>query len=91
MAFQVNEKLPRTFFPYIINSNIMMGKAYLDALDTPIVFSPYSGSMTVSSNFCTNATNDNTPLQCFTFSNLGDLQDQFYQFWVQLFYFTKRT
>ena len=91
MAFQVDEKLPRTYFPDIINSHIMIMKAYLNALDTTIVFSPYSGSMTASFSFYINATDDATPLLCYTFSNLGNLQDQLYQFWVQLFYLTKGT
>ena len=72
MAFQVNEKLPRTYFPDIINSHIMMVKAYLDALDTPIVLSPCCGPVTVFFRFYTNVTKDATPLLCYTFSNLGD-------------------
>ena len=41
MEFPVDERLPGTFFPDIINAQIMMVKAYLDDLDIPIVFSPY--------------------------------------------------
>ena len=89
MAFKVDEKLPRTYFPDIINSHIMAVKAYLDALDTPIVFSPHCGSVTASFRFYTNVTDDATPLLCYTCSNMGDLQDQLYQFWVKLFYLTK--
>ena len=85
MAFQVDEKLPGTYFPDIINSHIMLAKAHLDALDTPIVFSPYCGSVMASLWFYANATNDATPLLCYTFSSLGDLQDQLYQFWIQPF------
>ena len=91
MAFQVDEKLPGTYFPDIINSHIMIVKAYLDALDTPIAFSPHCGSVTASFRFYANATDDATPLLCYTISNFGDLQGQLYQFWVQLFYMTKGT
>ena len=80
MEFPVDEKLPGTYFPDIINSQIMMVKTYLDDLDTPIVLSPYCGSVTASFRFYTNTTNDATPLIHYTFSNLGDLHDQLYQF-----------
>ena len=91
MAFQVDEKLPGTHFPDIINSHILIVKAYLDALDTPIVFSPYCGSVTASFRFYTIDTDDATPLLCYTFPSLGDLQHQLYQFCIQLFYLTEGT
>ena len=91
MAFPVNEKLPRTYFSDIINSHIMMVKTYLDDLDTPIVFSPYCESVTASFRFYPITTDDVTPLLCYTFSNLGDLKNQLYQFWIQLLYLTKGT
>ena len=80
MALQVDEKLPGKYFPDIINSHITLVKAHFDALDTPIVFSPYCGSVTASFQFYANTTDDATPLLCYIFSNLGDLQDQLYQF-----------
>ena len=40
MAVQVNEILPGTHFPDIINSHITLVKAHLDVLVTPIVFLP---------------------------------------------------
>ena len=40
MAFQVDEKLPGTYFPDVINFHIILVKAHLDTLDTPLVFSP---------------------------------------------------
>ena len=55
-----------------------MVKTYLDDLDTPIVFSPYCGSGTASFRFYMNTTNDASPVLHYTFSNLGDLQDQLY-------------
>ena len=91
MTFWVDGKLPGTYFSDILNSHIMMVKTYLDDLDTPIVFSPYCGSVTASFRFYPITTNDATPLLCYTFSNLGDLNDQLYQFWVQLLYLTKGT
>ena len=91
MEFHVNVKLPRAYFPDFINSHIMLVKAQIDALDTTIVFSSYCGSVTASFWLYTNATNDATPLLCYAFSNLGDLQDQLDQFWIQLSYLTKGT
>ena len=48
MASPVQEKLPGVCFTDIINAQIMIVKAYLKDLDTPIVFSPYCGSGTAS-------------------------------------------
>ena len=91
MEFPVDDKLPGTYFPDIINAQIMMVKTYLDDLDTPIVFSAYCGSVTASFKFYTNNANDPNPLLHYIFSNLGDLQDQLYQFWIQLIYLMKGT
>ena len=91
MEFPVDEKLTGTYFPDIINAQIMMVITYLDDLDTPIVFSPYCGSVTASSRLYTNTTNDATPLLHYTFSNLGDLWDQLCQVWIQLIYLMKGT
>ena len=91
MSFPVDEKIPGTYFLDIINAQIMMVKTYLDDLNNPLIFSHYCGTMTVSFRFYTDTTDDASPLLDYTFSNLGDLQDQLYQFWLQLIYLIKET
>ena len=91
MAFPVDKKLPGTYFSDIINAQIMMVKTYLDDLDNPLIFSSYCGTMTASFRLYTNTTGDASPLLHYTFSNLGDLQDQLYQFLLQLIYLIKET
>ena len=91
MEFPVDKQLTGTYFPDIINAQIMMVKTYLDDLDTPIVFSLYCQSVTASCRFYTNTTDEATPLLDYTFPNLGDLWDQLYQFWIQLIYLMKGT
>ena len=69
----------------------MMVKTYLDDLDNPLIFSPYCGNMMPSFRFYPDTTDDASPLLQYTFSNLGDLQDQLYYFWLQLIYLLKKT
>ena len=63
-----------------------MMKTYLDDLNNPFIFSHYCGSMMASFMFYADTTDDASPLLHYTFSNLGDLQDQLYYFWLQLIY-----
>ena len=91
MSFPVDEKLPRTYFLDIMNAQVMMVKTYLDDLDKPLIFSPYCGNMMATFKFYSNTTDDVSPLLHYTFSNLGDLQDQLYYFCLQLIYLLKKT
>ena len=91
MSLPIDEKLPRTYFLDIINAKIMMVKTYLDDLNNPLIFSHYYGTMTASCRFYRDTTNDASPLLHYTFSNLGGLQDQLYQFWLQFIYLIKET
>ena len=91
MSFPVDEKLPRTYFLDIMNAQIMMVKTYLDDLNNPFTFSHYYGSMTASFRFYADTTDDASPLLHYTFSNLGDLQDQLYYLRLQRIYLLKKT
>ena len=91
MSFPVDEKLPGTYFLDKMNAQIMMMKTYLDDLDNPLIFSPYYGNMMASFRFYPDTTDDASPLLHYTFSNLGDLQDQLHYFWLQLIYLLKKT
>ena len=74
-----------------MNVQMMMVKMYLDNLDNPLIFSPSCGNMMATFKFYSNTTEDASPLLHYTFSNLGDLQDQLYYFWLQLIYVIKKT
>ena len=91
MSFPVDEELPRTYFLDIMDAQIMMVKTYLDDLNNPFIFSHYCGSMMTSFRFHADTTDDTSPLLHYTFSNLGDLQDQLYYFWLQCIYLLKET
>ena len=67
-----------------------MVKTYLDDLYNPLIFSPYCRNMIASFRFYPDTTEDASPFLHYTFSNLGDLQDQLYYFWLQLIYLLKR-
>ena len=91
MSFPVDEKLPRTYFLDIMNAQRVMVKTYLDDLNNPLIFSHYYGSMITSFRFYLDTTDDASPLLHYTFSYLGDLQDQLYYFWLQRIYLLKET
>ena len=74
-----------------MNAQVMMVKTYLDDLDNPLMFSPYCENMMATFKFYSNTTDDASPLLHYTFSNLGDLQDQLYYFLLQLIYIIKKT
>ena len=91
MSFPVEEKLPDNYFQEVMNAQMVMLRTYLDDLDTPLIFSPYCGNMMATFKFYSDTTEDASPLLHYTFSNLGDLQDQLYYFWLQLIYLLKKS
>ena len=68
MTFSVNEKLPGNYFTEV-----------MDAL----IFSPYCGNTMATFKFYSYNDNDDSPVLYYTFSNLGDLEDQLDYFWLQ--------
>ena len=90
MSFPIDEKLPRTYFLDIMNAQVMMVKTYWDDLDNPLIFYPCCGNMMATFMFYSDTTNV-SPLLHYTFSNLGDLQDQLYYLWLQLIYLLEKT
>ena len=89
MSFSVEQKLPENYFQEVIGAQTEIVKMYLDDLDNPLIFLHYCGSMMATFKFYSYNENDDSPLLHYTFSNLGDLEDQLYYFWVQLIYFLK--
>ena len=91
MSFSIEEKLPGNYFQEVMNAQMVMVRTYMDDLDNPLIFSPYCGNMMVTFKFYSDTAEDASPLLHYTFSDLGDLQDQFYYFWLQLIYLLKKT
>ena len=89
LSFSVEEKLPGNYFQEAMDAQTEVVRMYLHALDKPLIFSHYYGNTMAIFKFYS-CNNDNTsPLLHFTFSNLGDLKDQLYYFWVKLIYLLK--
>ena len=66
-----------------------MVRMYLDDLHSPFIFSPYCGSTMTTFKFYSCDDSDDSPLLYYTFSNLGDLEDQLCYFWIQLIHLLK--
>ena len=60
-----------------------MIRKHLKDMDDPLVFSAHIGPNMVTFKFYSHQEEDLLKLH-FTFSNLGDLQDQLYFLWAQL-------
>ena len=73
MSFPVEEKLPGNYFQEVMNTQMVMVRAYLNDLNNPLIFSSYCGNMMATFKFYSDTAEDVTPLFHYTFSNLGDL------------------
>ena len=89
MSFSVKEKLPGNYFQEVMDAQTEMVRMYLDDLDNPLIFSHYCGNTMATFKFYSCNDDNASPLLHCTFSNLGDLKDQLYYFWVQLIYLLK--
>ena len=89
MSFSVNKKLPGNYFQEVMDAQTEIVRMYLADLDNPSIFSPYCGNTMVTFKFYSYNDNDDSSLLYCTFSNLGDLEDQLYYFWVQLTHLLK--
>ena len=67
-----------------------MMRTYLDDVYNPLIFSPYFRNMMSTFKLYSDTTEDASPLLHYTFSNMGDLKDQLYYFWLQLIYLLKK-
>ena len=84
MSFSVDEKLPINYFKEVMEDKAERLRMYLDELNNPLIFSPYYGYIMVTFKFYSYDDNNDSPILYYTFSNLGDLEDQLYYFWIQL-------
>ena len=88
MSYTMEDKLPEDFFQSVIEVKAEMIRKYLKDMGDPLVFSTHIGPNMASFKFYSHQEEDSLKLH-FTFSNLGDLQDQLYFLWVQLNYVLK--
>ena len=87
--FLLTKKLPGNYFQEVIDAQREMVRIYLNNVDNPLVFSPYCGTTVATFKFYSCETDDASPLLHYTFSNLVDLKDHLYSFWLQLMYLLK--
>ena len=88
MSYPVDERLPKDYFQSVMEEKAEMIRKYLRDIDGPLVFSTYIGHSMATFKFYLHQQEDSLKLH-FTFSNLGDLQEQLYFLWVQLNYVLK--
>ena len=85
MSYSMDEKLPKDFFQNTIEEKAEMIWKYLHDVGDPLVFSTHIGHNMATFKFYSHQKEDSLKLH-YTFSNLGDLQEQLYFLWVQLNY-----
>ena len=77
MSYSSSDKLPEDFFQNTIEEKAEMIRTYLKDIGDPLVFSTHIGPNMANFKFYSHQEKDSLKLH-FTFSNLGDLQDQLY-------------
>ena len=88
MSYSASDKLPEDFFQNTIEEKVEMIRKYLKDMGDPLVFSTHIGLNMATFKFYSHQEEDSLKLH-FTFSNLGDLEEQLYFLWVQLNYVLK--
>ena len=88
MSYTAGDKLPEDFFQETIEEKAEMIRKYLKDVGNPLVFSMHIGPNMATFKFYSPQEEDSLKLH-YTFSNLGNLQDQLYYLWVQLNYMVK--
>ena len=75
MSYTMEDKLPEDYFQSVIKEKAEMIRKYLRDMGDPLVFLTHIGPNMASFKFYLHQKEDSLKLH-FTFSNLGDLQDQ---------------
>ena len=88
MSYSANERLPEDYFKGIMEEKAEMLRKYLNAIGNPLIFSSHFGYTMATFKFYSHDDEDSLTLH-YTFSNLGDVEDQLYFLWVQLNYVLK--
>ena len=84
MSYSADEKLPENDFKEVMEEKAEMLRMYLENLCSPLIFLPYCGYTMVTFKFYTYNDNEDSLRLHYTFSSLGDLENQLYYFWIQL-------
>ena len=85
MAYTVDEKIPETLFVKILTEKANMLKKHLKDTNSSLVICANIGPNVAIFKLYNTKEEDSLKLR-YTISNLGDLEDQIYQLWVQLNY-----
>ena len=84
MSYTVEDRLPVKFFKDTIKEKIEMVEKSLKDENSTLFVTKHIGSSSTTVKFYSTK-DDKLKLQ-YTFSNLGDLEDQLYFLWIQLKY-----
>ena len=75
MSYSMDNRLPEEYFQSVIEEKAEMIRKYLRDMGNPLVFSTHIGHSMAAFKFYLYQEEDSLKLH-FTFSNLGDLQEQ---------------
>ena len=90
MSYSVDDKLPENYFKEVMEEKAEMLRMYLEDLGSPLIFLPYCGYAMATFKLYSYDDNDDSFRLYYTFSNLGNLENQLYYFWIQLKPLVKR-
>ena len=77
MSYSADERLPEDYFRGVMVEKAELLRKYLYAIGNPLGFSSHCGHTMVTFKFYSHDEEDSPRLH-YTFSNLGDLEDQLY-------------
>ena len=88
MSYSVDERIPEDYLKSVTEEKAEMLRKYLKDMGDPLIFPAHCGDTMATFKYYSYDEEDSLKLH-FTFSNLGDLEDQLYFLWVQLNYVLK--
>ena len=88
MAYTVGEKMPENILVQLLTNKANMLKKHLKTTESDIVICANIGPNMATFKLYNIKEEDSLKLH-ITFSNLGDIDEQLYQFWIQLNYLLK--
>ena len=83
MEYTTDDKLPEDFFQQTLKEKAVMIKKYIKDTENPLVFCAHIGPNMATFKFYSPSEEDSLKLH-YTFSSLGDLEEQLHFLWVQL-------
>ena len=88
MSYSADERLPEDYFKGVMEEKAEMFRRYPEDVGDPFIFLSHCVYTMVTFQFYSYDDEDSLKMH-YTFSNLGDLEDQLYFLWVQLNYLLK--